>query len=283
VSANADALFAINNNPHLFFLNHHHLQCPPTPHHHITTFTHGHHCPQCSSTAQNDHGTLQHNNNLATPHHQPNEHWRGQHDVTSVVDKWALVLHTWTRTYAIFNGYTNIPGPSHHRHPLQSHSTSQTFGGLQYINVPMIWMSCRHVRHLRRFYYVFTHHASLHLQIFDTSYPHATTHLKNLRRHAYKYPIAFPKLQVHCPTSPNILPFRSMLTLNIWYYSHTPCRLLIGSSKTFRPSSFCFLSTPNMIGTHHWRFLLCKNTHRHTFWHLSTPITLASLFASFEV
>jgi len=199
------------------------------------------------------------------------------------VDKRALVLHMWTWTYAIFNGYTNIPGPLHHRHPLQSYSTSQTFGGLQYINVPMIWMFCRHVHHLQRFYYVFTHHTSLHLQIFNTSYPHATTHPKNLRRHAYKYPITFLKLQVHRPTSPNILPFWSMLTLNIRYYSHTPCRLLIGSSKTFGPSSFCFLSTPNMIGTHHWRFLLCKNTHRHTLWHSSTPITLASLFAPFEV
>jgi len=199
------------------------------------------------------------------------------------IDEYALVLRTWIQHFAYFHTYMNIPGPSHHRHPLRSYSTSQTFRGLQYINVPMIQMSCRHVRHLRRFYYVFTHHAPLHLQIFDTSYPHATTHLKNLRRHAYKYPIASSKLQVHHPTSPNILPFRSTLTPNIQYYSHTPCRPLIGSSKTFRPSSLCFLSTPNMIGTHHQRFLLCKNTHRHALWHLSTPITPASLFAPFEV
>jgi len=131
------------------------------------------------------------------------------------VDKQALVLHMWTRTYAIFNGYTSIPGPSHHRHPLWSYLTSQTFGGLQSISIPTIWMSCRHVHHLQRFYYVFTHHASLHLQIFDTSYPDTTTHPKNLRRHAYKYPIAFPKLQVHLV----------MGTGNPWVFSHLPLPL----------------------------------------------------------
>ena len=162
---------------------------------------------------------------------------------------------------------------------IQLHKPSEVFNTLTFPPSEC----CRGVCHLQRFYYVFTHHTSLHLQIFDTSYPHTTTHPKNLCRHAYKYPIAFPKLQVHCPTSPNILPFQSMLTPDIRYYSHTPCRLLIGSSKTFGPSSFCFLSTPNMIGMHHRRFLLCKNTHRHTLRHLSTPITPASLFAPFEV
>jgi len=161
--------------------------------------------------------------------------------------------------------------------------SSASFGRLQYFNVLKVWISCTHDHHLQILYHMSTHQASMHFQIFDTSYPHATTLSKNLRRHAYPYPIAFPKLQVHCPTSPNILPFQSMLTPNIRYYSHTPCRLLIGSSKTFGPSSFCFHSTPNMIGTHHQRFLLCKNTHRHALQHLSTPITLASLFAPFEV
>jgi len=125
-------------------------------------------------------------------------------------------------------------------------------------------MSCRHVCHLRRFYYVFTHHASLHLQIFDTSYPHATTHLKNLRRHAYKYPIAFPKLQVHHPTSLNIIPTQSSLAPNIWYYSHTPRRPFIGSSRTFGYSPFHFLSTPDTlvhISEDFYCMKLCTGTH----------------------
>jgi len=66
----------------LFFLNHHHLR------HCITTFTHGHHRPQHSSTAHNDHSTLQHNNNPAMPHHQPNKCRWGQHDAMSIIWWW---------------------------------------------------------------------------------------------------------------------------------------------------------------------------------------------------
>jgi len=170
----------------------------------------------------------------------------------------------WIRHFAYFYTYSNIPGPSHHRHPLRSCSTSQTFRGLQYINVPTIRMSCRHIHHLRRFYYVFTHHASLHLQIFDTSYPHATTHLKNLCRHAYPYPIASSKPLVHCPTSPNIIPTRTSLALNIQYYSHTPHRLFIGSSRTFGYSPFHFLGTPGAlvhISEDFYCTKLCTGTH----------------------
>jgi len=182
------------------------------------------------------------------------------HDRIVFNDEYTLVLCMWIRHFAYFHTYTNIPGPLHHRHPLRSYSTSQTFRGLQYINIPMIQMSCRHVRHLQRFYYVFTHCAPLHLQIFDTSYPHTTTHLKILHRHAYKYPITSSKLQVHHPTSLNILPFQSTLTPNIRYYSHTPYRLLIGSSKTFGYSPFHFLSTPDAL-VHISEDFYCARTH----------------------
>ena len=86
MSANADALFAINNNPHLssssttIIYNAH--QCR------ITTFTHGHHCPQHLLTTHNNHSTPQHNNNLAMPCHQPNKCQRGWHDAMSVVWQW---------------------------------------------------------------------------------------------------------------------------------------------------------------------------------------------------
>jgi len=33
-------------------------------------------------------------------------------------DEYALVLCTWIRHFAYFHTYSNIPGPSHHRHPL---------------------------------------------------------------------------------------------------------------------------------------------------------------------
>jgi len=93
-------------------------------------------------------------------------------------------------TSAYFHGNANILEASGHMHPPHSYSILQTFGGLHYFNVPTIRISCTHVHHLQRFYDVFTHHASLHLQIFGTSYPHATTHPKNVCRHAYTYPIA---------------------------------------------------------------------------------------------
>jgi len=167
-----------------------------------------------------------------------------------------LLEYSWTFTPqtspAILFDFTNL------------RRSSASFGRLQYFNVLKVWISCTHDHHLRILYHVSMHQASTHFQIFNTSYPHATTLSKNLRGYAYPYPIAFPKLQVHHPTSLNILPFQSMLTPNIWYYSHTPCRLLIGSSKTFGPSSFYFLSTPDTlvhISEDFYCAKLCTGTH----------------------
>jgi len=78
VSANVNTWFAINNNPQLSsssttIIYDVHQCC-------ITTFTHGHHHPQHSLTANNDHGTLQHNDNTAT--HVTNQTSAGKVDMT---------------------------------------------------------------------------------------------------------------------------------------------------------------------------------------------------------
>ena len=63
----------------------------------------------------------------------------------------------------------------------------------------------------------------------------------------------------------NILShFRSMLSLNIRYYSHTPHRPFIGSSRTFGYSPFHFLSTPDAlvhISEDFYCAKLCTGTH----------------------
>jgi len=169
-----------------------------------------------------------------------------------------------------------VPASSHHTHSLQLHSTLQTFRGLQQHSdiLPCMCspspniLSCVHASHIKALLNIWC-------------YPHML----------YK---TFTNLHTHIPLHPGSckhivshLQIWSTLTLNIQYYSHMPHSLLTGSPGTFGPSSFCFLSTPDIVGTHLQIFLLCKDTqactlafiHSHqsslfvcTFWSLELPL-----------
>jgi len=83
-----------------------------------------------------------------------------------------------------------------------------------------IWISCGCVHHLRRFYHVFMHHASMHFQIFDAIYTCSTKHLQNLCKSMFTYSITPSKLQAHRITSPNISLHEAHL-LQIFSIIHT--------------------------------------------------------------
>jgi hypothetical protein len=105
----------------------------------------------------------------------------------------------------------------------------------------------------------------------------------NLRKRTEAYPFVFLTFQVHYTTSPNIIPFRSMLTPNIHLYSHTSRRPLIGSSRTFAYSPFHFLSTPDTlvrISEDFYCAKLCTGTYSGIH---PVPINPVFLFAPFEV
>jgi hypothetical protein len=100
---------------------------------------------------------------------------------------------------------------------------------------------------------------------------HTTTRLQNLRKHANIYSVVSPKHHAHRHTSLNIIPARYRLIPNIWYYSHTPRRLLTGSSASFGHSPLCFLSTPgtlSCISEHFYCATICTSTHSsiHPLW-----------------
>ena len=91
------------------------------------------------------------------------------------------------------------------------------------------------------------HASTAIIRIFDAFHPRAITRSQNLRKYATTYPLASPKLQAHRPTSPNILPAQRQLIPNIWYYSYTPCRPLMESSRTFGHRLLRFPSIPNTL------------------------------------
>ena len=106
------------------------------------------------------------------------------------------------------------------------------------------------------------HHTSMQFQIFDAIHTFSSKHLQHL--HQYVDIFSIHMLQVHCLTSPNILLHKGAYTANIWYYLHTPHRLLIGSSGTFGYFLISFPQHSRCIGMHLQIFLLYNNAHRHT-------------------
>jgi len=87
-------------------------------------------------------------------------------------------------------------------------------------------------------YKTFTKPSQIHIHIFHCTLKAASTSYYNSK----------------------CFPAQSTLTLNIQYYSYTPCRLVTGSSGTFGPSSFHFLSTPDAL-VHISEYFYCARTH----------------------
>ena len=109
-------------------------------------------------------------------------------------------------------------------------------------------LSCVHASHINALrniqcyphmlYKTFTKPSQIHIHIFHCTLKAASTSYYNYE----------------------CFPAQSTLTLNIQYYSYMPCRLVTGSSGTFGPSSFCFLSTPDTL-VHISEYFYCARKH----------------------
>jgi len=97
----------------------------------------------------------------------------------------------------------------------------------------------------------------------------------NIRHYLHMHYKTFTELQTIIPSLSHhfrhtvpclwiFIPHKAHFTLDIWYYSHTPCRPFIGSSRTFRHRLTHFPSVPNTlvhISEYFYCVKLCTGTY----------------------